>query len=175
MSLFSTPSPPSEAGGTGPAGGRPDFPSPTKLVRNGLTGTELGAQMAAENLLKLSQQRSVTYSGKREEVVTFDCVIKNKIVTAFGDVAERLLHLNGKDGYSFSEWTNYMCDKKEMPPNDQVKNYIGKPIPEKLYSQLVATHQLLQQKKGGETLMLKDVWGGLTDSGGKGYRGSSIW
>ena len=46
MSLFSTPSPPSEAGGTGPAGGRPDFPSPTKLVRNGLTGsgTELGAQ-----------------------------------------------------------------------------------------------------------------------------------
>ena len=33
------------------------------------------------------------------------------------------------------------CDKKEMPPNDQVKNYIGKPIPEKLYSQLdVATH-----------------------------------
>jgi len=39
-----TPSPPSEAGGTGPAGGRPDFPSPTKLVRNGLTGTELGAQ-----------------------------------------------------------------------------------------------------------------------------------
>jgi len=139
MSLFSTPSPPSEAGGTGPAGGRPDFPSPTKLVRNGLTGTELGAQMAAENLLKLSQQRSVTYSGKREEVVTFDCVIKNKIVTAFGDVAERLLHLNGKDGYSFSEWTNYMCDKKEMPPNDQVKNYIGKPIPEKLYSQLVAS------------------------------------
>ena len=50
-------------------------------------------------------------------------------------MAERLLHLNGgKDGYSFSEWTNYMCDKKEMPPNDQVKNYIGKPIPEKLYS-----------------------------------------
>ena len=45
MSLFSTPSPPSEAGGTGPAGGRPDFPSPTKLVRNGLTGTELGAQI----------------------------------------------------------------------------------------------------------------------------------
>ena len=44
MSLFSTPSPPSEAGGTGPAGGRPDFPSPTKLERNGLTGTELGAQ-----------------------------------------------------------------------------------------------------------------------------------
>jgi hypothetical protein len=43
MSFFSTPSPPSEAGGTGPAGGRPDFPSPTKLVRNGLTGTELGA------------------------------------------------------------------------------------------------------------------------------------
>ena len=44
MLLFSTPSPRSEAGGTGPAGGRPDFPSPTKLVRNGLTGTELGAQ-----------------------------------------------------------------------------------------------------------------------------------
>ena len=44
MSLFSTPSPPSEAGGTGPAGGRPDFPSPTKLERNGLTGAELGAQ-----------------------------------------------------------------------------------------------------------------------------------
>ena len=44
MSLFSTPSPPSEAGGTGPAGGKPDFPSPTKLERNGLTGTELGAQ-----------------------------------------------------------------------------------------------------------------------------------
>ena len=94
------------------------------------------SQMVAENLLKLSKQRSVTYSGKHEEVVTFDCVIKkDKIVTAFGDVAERLLHLNGgKDGYSFSEWTNYMCDKKEMPPNDQVKNYIGKPIPKKLYS-----------------------------------------
>ena len=44
MSLFSTPSPPSEAGGTGPAGGKPDFPSPTKLERNGLTGAELGAQ-----------------------------------------------------------------------------------------------------------------------------------
>jgi len=46
MPLFSTPSPPSEreAGGTGPAGGRPDFPSPTKLERNGLTGAELGAQ-----------------------------------------------------------------------------------------------------------------------------------
>ena len=45
MPLFSTPLPPSEAGGTGPAGGRPDFPSPTKLERNGLTaGTELGAQ-----------------------------------------------------------------------------------------------------------------------------------
>ena len=70
--MFSTPSPPSEAGGTGPAGGRPDFPSPTKLVRNGLTGTELGAQMAADNLLKLSKQRGLTYSGKREEVVTFD-------------------------------------------------------------------------------------------------------
>ena len=24
------------------------------------------------------------------------------------------------------------CDNKEMPPNDQVKNYNGKPIPEKL-------------------------------------------
>ena len=46
------------------------------------------------------------------------------------------------------------------PPNDQVKNYIGKPIPEKLYSQLVATHQRLQKKVGGETLMLTDVWGG---------------
>jgi hypothetical protein len=44
MSLFSTPSPPSEAGGTGPAGGKPGFPSPTKLERNGLTGAELGAQ-----------------------------------------------------------------------------------------------------------------------------------
>ena len=106
MSLFSTPSPPSKAGGTGPAGGRPDFPSPTKLVRNGLTGTELGAQMAADNLLKLSKQRGLTYSGKREEVVTFDYVVTNKFVTVFGDGAERLLHLNGKDGYSFSEWTN---------------------------------------------------------------------
>ena len=106
MSLFSTPSPPSEAGGTGPAGGRPDFPSPTKLERNGLTGAELGAQMAAENLLKLSKQRGLTYSGKREEVVTFDYVVTNKFVTVFGDGAERLLHLNGKDGYSFSEWTN---------------------------------------------------------------------
>jgi hypothetical protein len=36
-----------------------------------------------------------------------------------------------------------------MPPNDQVKNYIGKPIPEELYSQLVATHQWLQKKGGG--------------------------
>jgi len=53
MSLFST-----RAGGTGSAGGRPDM-----------------SQMVAENLLKLSKQRSVTYSGKREEVVTFDCVI----------------------------------------------------------------------------------------------------
>ena len=44
MSLFSTPSPRSEAGGTGPAGGEPGFPSPTKLERNGLTGAELGAQ-----------------------------------------------------------------------------------------------------------------------------------
>ena len=35
---------PSETGGTGPAGGRPDFPSPTKIERNGLTGAELGAQ-----------------------------------------------------------------------------------------------------------------------------------
>ena len=113
MSLFSTPSPPSEAGGTGPAGGKPDFPSPTKLERNGLTGAELGAQMAAENLLKLSKQRGLTYSGKREEVVTFDYVVTNKFVTVFGDGAERLLHLNGKDGYSFSEWTNYMCDKKD--------------------------------------------------------------
>ena len=53
MSLFST-----RAGGTGPAGGRPDM-----------------SQMVAENLLKLSKQRSVTYSGKRDKVVTFDCVI----------------------------------------------------------------------------------------------------
>ena len=395
MSLFSTPSPPSEAGGTGPAGGKPDFPSPTKLERNGLTGAELGAQMAAENLLKLSKQRGLTYSGKREEVVTFDYVVTNKFVTVFGDGAERLLHLNGKDGYSFSEWTNmgewqrayvqgidrgmrdYLlscisqdtqsgqtlmheiistdkggamgpgvkallqyissaamsmthseaqvelmeiknqkisvnesaeemrakcadlrtkwlaipekfrgpeeglcdalinlipnvceeykhtlvvqldtrrgmddpmpsyealartvvagvvrhrlehetnnitlaagygenhkcyncggdhkswecskkcticgtnfcgapkgepdkcpCDNKEMPPNDQVKNYNGKPIPEKLYSQLVATHQRLQKKVGGETLMLTDVWGGLTGGGGNEYRGNSIW
>ena len=402
MSLFSTPSPPSEAGGTGPAGGRPDFPSPTKLERNGLTGAELGAQMAAENLLKLSKQRGLTYSGKREEVVTFDYVVTNKFVTVFGDGAERLLHLNGKDGYSFSEWTNmgewqrayvqgidrgmrdYLlscisqdtqsgqtlmheiissdkggamgpgvkallqyitsaamsmthseaqvelmelknkkicvnesaeemrakcadlrtkwlaipekfrgpeeglcdalinlipsaceeykhtlvvqldtrrgmddpmpsyealartvvagviryrlehetnninmtlaagygenykcyncggdhkswecskkcticetnfcgapkgepdkcpCNKKEMPPKDQVKNYNGKPIPEKLYTQLVATHQRLQKKATGETtLMLTDTWGGLTGNyranGGNGYRGSSIW
>jgi hypothetical protein len=56
--------------------------------------------------LKLSKQRGLTYSGKREEVVTFDYVVTNKFVTVFGDVAERLLHLNGKDGYSFSEWTN---------------------------------------------------------------------
>ena len=92
-------------------------------------------------------------------------------------MAERLLHLNGgKDGYSFSEWTNYMCDKKEMPPNDQVKNYIGKPIPEKLYTQLVATHQRLQKKVTGETtLMLTDTWGGLTGNRGNGYRGTSIW
>ena len=68
MSLFSTPSPPSEAGGTGPAGRTPDFPSPTKLERNGLTGAELGAQMAAENLLKLSKPRGLTYSGKRDAV-----------------------------------------------------------------------------------------------------------
>jgi hypothetical protein len=33
------------------------------------------SQMVAENLLKLSKQRSVTYSGKRDKVVTFDCVI----------------------------------------------------------------------------------------------------
>ena len=50
MSLFSTPSPPSEAGGTGPAGGKPDFPSPTKLERNGLTGAELGAQKMELNI-----------------------------------------------------------------------------------------------------------------------------
>ena len=37
-------SPPSGAGGTGPADGGPDFPSPTKHERNGLTGTELGTQ-----------------------------------------------------------------------------------------------------------------------------------
>ena len=50
-----------------------------------------------------------------------------------------------------------------MPPNDQVKNYNGKPIPEKLYTQLVATHQRLQKKVTGETtLMLTDTWGGLT-------------
>jgi hypothetical protein len=67
------------------------------------------------------------------------------------------------------------CDNKEMPPNDQVKNYNGKPIPEKLYSQLVATHQRLQKKVGGETLMLTDVWGGLTGGGGNEYRGNSIW
>ena len=56
-----------------------------------------------------------------------------------------------------------------------MKNYIGKPIPEKVYSQLVVTHQLLQQKKGGQTLMHKDVWGGLTGGGGNEYRGKSIW
>ena len=72
------------------------------------------------------------------------------------------------------------CDKKEMPPNDQVKNYNGKPIPEKLYTQLVATHQRLQKKVAGETtLMLTDTWGGLTGNyqanEGNGYRGSSIW
>ena len=52
MSLFS---PSAGAGGTGPAGGRPDI-----------------SQMVAESLLKLSKQRSVNYSGKREEVVTSD-------------------------------------------------------------------------------------------------------
>ena len=61
----------------GPGGREADFPSPTKLERNGLTGAELGAQMAAENLLKLSKQRGLTYSGKREEVVTFDYVVTN--------------------------------------------------------------------------------------------------
>ena len=38
--------------------------------------------------------------------MTFEYAVTNKFVTAFGDVAERLLHLNGKDGYSFSEWMN---------------------------------------------------------------------
>jgi hypothetical protein len=65
MSLFSTPSPPSEAGGPGPAGGRhggrPDFPSPTKLERNGLTGTELDAQILISVFPVLNQREIEVY------------------------------------------------------------------------------------------------------------------
>ena len=63
-----------------------------------------------------------------------------------------------------------------MPPNDQVKNYIGKPIPEKLYSQLVATHQRLQKNCGGGDLDAhRRVGRSLTGGGGNEYRGKSIW
>ena len=47
-----------------------------------------------------------------------------------------------------------MRQEGDAAQRPEVKNYIGKPIPEKLYSQLVATHQRLQKKVGGETLML---------------------
>ena len=55
------------------------------------------------------------------------------------------------------------CGKKEMPTNNQVKNIIGKPIPEKLYSVLEAMHKELQAKGPVEahSLLLTDVWGGV--------------
>ena len=50
-----------------------------------------------------------------------------------------------------------------MPTNNQVKNIIGKPIPEKLYSVLEAMHKELQAKGPVEahSLLLTDVWGGV--------------
>jgi len=59
-----------------------------------------------------------------------------------------------------------------MPPNDQVKNYIGKPIPEELYSQLVATHQWLQKKGGGAPRCSQTRGGGSRATEATGI---SIW
>ena len=96
--MFSTPTswptPSAASGDKGLGGGSPVFPSPTKLQNNGLDGKELGTEMAAANLMKLSKQRGVSFSGKRAEVVTFKYMLENKLCTAFGDVAERLLGMN---------------------------------------------------------------------------------
>ena len=108
--MFSTPTswptPSAASGDKGLGGGSPVFPSPTKLQNNGLDGEELGTEMAAANLMKLSKQRGVSFSGKRAEVVTFKYMLENKLCTAFGDVAERLLGMNGANGYTGEEWGN---------------------------------------------------------------------
>ena len=98
--MFSTPSP-----STG-SGGSPIFPSPTKTQYKGLTGEELGTEMVASDLMKLSKQKGVSFSGKREHAETYKYVLENKLYTAFGDVAARLLCMNGTNGYTLEEWIN---------------------------------------------------------------------
>ena len=102
--MFSTPSP-----STG-SGGSPIFPSPTKTQYKGLTGEELGTEMVASDLMKLSKQKGVSFSGKREHAETYKYVLENKLYTAFGDVAARLLCMYGANGYirwrSGTTWRN---------------------------------------------------------------------
>ena len=85
-----------------PGRGLGTFPSPTKLSRDGLTPRKLGTQMVAEDLLKLSKQgqKTVTYSGKRDEAQTWHFVFCNLVIDVFGDVARRLLD---GTGYSSEE------------------------------------------------------------------------
>ena len=67
------------------------------------------------------------------------------------------------------------CGKGDsLPPNEEIKNIKGTPIPAKLYEQLQDADKTMRERKKtdegkGTTLMATDVWGGLT---GNGYRGN---
>ena len=71
-------------------------------------GEELGTEMVASDLMKHSKQKGVSFSYKRdrEHAETFKYVLENKLYTAFGDVAARLLCMNGTNGYTLEEWIN---------------------------------------------------------------------
>ena len=101
--MFSTPVHGPGSAEMAPGRGLGTYPSPTKLARDGLTPRKLGTQMVAENLLKLSKQgqKTVTYSGKRDEAQTWHFVFCNLVIDVFGDVARRLLD---GTGYSSEEW-----------------------------------------------------------------------
>ena len=132
------------AGGMDQAGKCPAFPSPRKQENNGLSGEELGTQMAAEDLMRLSKLGKVYFSGKQQERVTFQYVFNDKLITCCGDVAERLLGVNGKNGYTEKE-----CEALT--------------IWQGTYMVLEAMHKELQTKGPVEahSLLLTDVWGGV--------------
>ena len=159
--MFSTPSPSTGSGGKGLVGGSPIFPSPTKTQYNGLTGEELGTEMVASDLMKLSKQKGVSFSGKREHAETFKYVVENKLYTAFGDVAARLLCMYGANGYTLEEWNNMEEWQRAyvLGIDRGMRDYILTGIKQEEPTGLTLMHEIISADRMGQLGTAPGVYG----------------